>query len=462
MVPAGTSNWCLPPKEPMLVNDDASQPQDAAPTGRTAADSAPPDQPGPAQSPGGGDRSGQARLTIASLGHLAEVAEASRRIAARPLAIRVAGGGSTLGLLAPASGGRNQWAGAMVAQRAAKLHRDVAGISKRCERFAQVAASAAGWRVGLGLSDHVARAVVGAAGWRMGPGLDLKVGAKFARPLTIKVSGGGTLGLLAPAGKGHQQWAGLLATGRTAKLHSDLAGISGFSGRFAQAAAGWQVPLALDREVGARFARPLAIKLAGGNTPGLLAPAGKGHHRWVGAIAAGRAAKLQGDLGGISGFSERLAQAVIAHPRPVEIGLASAVDTVGMIDPLGWETKRRAAADQANTAVPALVTLMEGQAQVLVGISEAIEELRVLARSSQASQQAEAAFHRRLQLAVLVATLAALLLSALGYFAPREAAPVPVSPAPAPATSLTAPHAGAPTSSAPGAGGGRGRNADRP
>jgi hypothetical protein len=100
---------------------------------------------------------------------------------------------------------------------------------------------------------------------------------------------------------------------------------------------------------------------------------------------------------------------------------------------------------------------MEGQAQVLVSISEAIQELRSLARLSQVTQQAEASFNRRLQLAVLVATLLALLLSALGYFAPREASPVPR----APVTTVAVPHASAPTTTASGPDGRR-REAERP
>jgi hypothetical protein len=153
-----------------------------------------------------------------------------------------------------------------------------------------------------------------------------------AHPPAVKVIGGTTLGLLAQANLDHR-WAGVLAARpAAAKLYGDLSGISklsqqlahatagaaswrvglGRSNRVARAVAGtvgWQIGPPLDLELGASLTGPLAAKFVRGTSLGLLAQASK-DYRWVGMLAARpAAAKLHGDLSGISKLSQQLAQA---------------------------------------------------------------------------------------------------------------------------------------------------------
>lgn len=295
-----------------------------------------------------------------------------------------------------------------------------------------------------------------------------------AHPPAVKVIGGTSLGLLAQANLDHR-WAGVLAARpAAAKLHGDLSGISklsqqlahatagaagwrvglGRSDRVAQAAtgtAGWRAWPAQDLKLGAKFTVPLALKVTGGSALALLAPASKGQRQWAGLLDTRRTATFQHSLAAATRLNERFVQAVLAHPRPVGIGLAGELDTEQVAAVVRREAQRRAAAYQADAAVPQLLTQIEGQAHVLVSISEAIDELLTLARSARVAQQAEATFNRWLQLALLLATLATLLLAALGYLDPREASPA--APArPAPTTTVAGPHAGVPPTATPGAG----------
>jgi len=103
------------------------------------------------------------------------------------------------------------------------------------------------------------------------------------------------------------------------------------------------------------------------------------------------------------------------------------------------DAKRKAAAYRADAAIPELLSLTERQAQILDKMSAAITELNALTRTAHAQQQTEAPSNRRIQVAILLATLAALLLSALGYVLPRD--PTPAQPEPAaPPTSVAVPH----------------------
>jgi len=103
------------------------------------------------------------------------------------------------------------------------------------------------------------------------------------------------------------------------------------------------------------------------------------------------------------------------------------------------DAKRKTVAYRADTAIPELLNLTERQAQILDKMRAAITELTTLGRMAYAEQQTEAAFNRRIQIAILLATLAALLVSVLGYVLPRD--PTPVSPEPvAPSTSMAVPH----------------------
>jgi hypothetical protein len=442
------------------VSDLPSQAESASPTSDEGADSAATDQLDPVESKDSGDRSSRGRLRAASLRHLAEVDKTSRQVAALVAGIKVAGD-TTVGRLGLGSSDQEKWAGVFASGAvAAKLHLDLTGISKSCEQIAQAATKDASWRVGSGLAKGFAQALAKDASWRIRFGLNLKTGANFAGSLPLKVTGGSTLQHLAQNTKHHHKWTGAFATGAAAKLHRDLAGISRLSeglARIVANEAGRRVGSDLSLKVGGRFAGRLAMKAIDGNGLGLLAQASSVHQEWAsGAVSGAVAATLDRDLAGFSKLSERFASAVITRPRPVELGLTSGLDLEPSVSLAEWEAERRAAAYQADAAVPQLLTLMESQAQVMVGISEAIEELRGLARSSQASQKAEAVFNRRLEVAVLAASLLALLFTALAYFAPREAAPAPPMPQAPPGT-VAAPHADVPTTATPAAGGGHSR-----
>jgi hypothetical protein len=160
--------------------------------------------------------------------------------------------------------------------------------------------------------------------------------------------------------------------------------------------------------------------------------------------AVGLSGKLSADL--VRAFAPAANLPVgPAFAVPRQHALAGTVDDQ-FVELARLDAERKAAAYRADAAILELLNLTERQAEILDKMSAAIRELISLARMAHAEQQTEATFNRRIQIAILLVTLAALLFSTLGYVFPRVQTPIPPEPV-APSTTVAVPdvHGATPT-----------------
>jgi hypothetical protein len=427
------------------LNDDAPRSDTPPPVGdtRKVGFDPPIDQSSPTQRPRDAFPS-ELELTAVTRKHLADAAKAASRAATAPIVklqqerheqFRRAAAGWSVGLKADL-GSRVAWrvSNGVAEAMASKTSTAVAGLGRDL---------AAGCLTGL--SQIMAKDAVG---WSTKISADL--GGQFA-PVVSKQM------IDAMVNKG-------LAVGRDGNLGPLAAGrLSGLDRVLRKSSFG--SPTKFQAKLGSCVAWEASQVLAG-KTSAMAATLG----RDLTASSMVRLSQLAKDAAwpatfraDLDGQFALMAGKLAAAARPLPVSMPSSIEEASskrVVDLVRVKAERETAAYRADAAVPELLNLTERQAEILVQMNAAIDELTRLTRTAQAHQQAEGVFNRRIQWAVLLATLAALALGALGYFAPRQ--PTRAEPElQAPSGSVTVPH-GDPTEGDPGARSRHGRGTGRP
>src|SRR6266536_1333664 len=398
MVPLGRLlELTFAPRSWPIVNNEAPQPESNMSANRSdsAGSDAPPDRPSPTEL-SNGCHGAEEKLTATTHQRLADVAHAYRRVATFAfLEVMQRHGEQVRGTLA-AVGVSGKFSGDVVRAFAPETKLAVEMKGRNAVLAAGVgrewnAVLGGGRWAGMSYADARATSVAACLGQLAAVGVSGKFSGDVVRavaPATkLAVEMKGRNAVLA-AGVG-REWNAVLGGGRWAEMGQAVA-----------------------------TAKSVAASL------GQLA-------------AVGVSDKFSGDV--VRAFAPATKLAVAPAFAGSRQSILANVADDQVVELVRLDAKRKTVAYRADTAIPELLNLTERQAQILDKMRAAITELTTLGRMAYAEQQTEAAFNRRIQIAILLATLAALLVSVLGYVLPRD--PTPVSPEPvAPSTSMAVPH----------------------